>query len=754
MCHVATCIAVTVLEIESSSSKNLDATMHARSIKQIPLSDSGDLLPMEEAYVCVASRNNLCPRASRSYDAERDDGRTYSYTDGFTLIFADGGESEAALTLAEGETTYDAHFHLHFVDEPGDAARATLQLVELDAGDEAAQLIALCGAYNAGCELRQTWDQSGVQALLEAAKYTRELPDGHTGAVDPSIYLNFVTDEASASRGARATVMLNQPLPMELPPNVQLVIEQRGPGLTFTTRPPLTLFAMACAEVDKLMLIGVDGPALQNFLEQWGEASEELNPLYISALSGDAKLQVESFPAHKHAPLLYARVEPARFHTGHGAIKAVLKNAPKQCYAYRLAGLGHMEQCAAAFRRVGVSCGASVHGHSAWCPPFPDIKQLHGENANRGHDRGIPALKPHMTPAQHEAYLVLSDAVHFGSLLDRMMGFEAQLYLFGGALNDPIPGLPAKPDARVPTGFQNVDNSPRLKVLRENMLQASDEIIFQLHACSIEGRPGFWLNCPVTPSFHMQGHVWDLTLESVHTNCATEEVDETRNGPARKCSNRFAQGSQVGANRRILLCMRRSDQRAWANGGHARMQQAYAERSLRKHHTAGKELAGFLECTFNMRWPACLAGKPYTFEWRPPRGGKPGTCARHEKPCSFARVMGETYLTEGELTVKLTKFAASNEGRLAEREARRRRRHQKAARGGDGGAEGGADAVEEEETADAEDEGDHEEFHGEDEPLGQDDEWFEDETEDEDDDTDEGDDDEDEDGDDEEVDEA
>ena len=66
----------------------------------------------------------------------------------------------------------------------------------------------------------------------------------------------------------------------------------------------------------------------------------------------------------------------------------------------------------------------------------------------------------------------------------------------------------------------------------------------------------------------------------------TEEVDETRNGPARKCNNRFAQGSQVGANRRILLCMRRSYQRAWANGGHARMQQKYAESSLRKHHLA------------------------------------------------------------------------------------------------------------------------------------------------------------------------
>ena len=251
----------------------------------------------------------------------------------------------------------------------------------------------------------------------------------------------------------------------------------------------------------------------------------------------------------------------------------------------------------------------------------------------------------------------------------------------------------------------------------------------------------------------------------------TEEVDETRNGPARKCNNRFAQGSQVGANRRILLCMRRSDQRAWANGGHARMQQKYAESSLRKHHLAGKELGGFLECTFNMRWPACFTGKSYTFEWRPPRGGSAGTCARLEIPCTFALVMTEAYLTEGELTVKLARFAASNEGRLAVREERRKKRHARragaAAGGGSGAEEGGGaeegDAAGREAAANPErgetEEDDEEEFHGEDEPRGQDEAWFEDEVgdgedEDDDDDDDEENDDEDEDEEDEDEDEC
>ena len=597
----------------------------------------------------------------------------------------------------------------------GDEARTALILAEVQIDEAAgARLIAMCGAYNSGCELRQTWEQSNVETLFEAAKFLRALPIDHSGTIDPTTELNFVTADARSSRGARATVTLTQPLPVELPAGVQLMIEQRGPGNTYSALPPVTLFAASCAEMLP------DDNALQRWLEQWGEASEELNPLYLSDSSKDAKLMAASFPAHVHAALLHIHIHPARFHTGHGAMKVILKSGPKLCWAFRLTGLGNMNECAAAFRRNGVSCGAGVHGQSAWCPPFPDIKQMHGANENYGHDRGIPALRPHMTYEQFESYSMASDAVYFTSKLDRMMGFEAQLHLWRSAPNEPLSGLPVKRDPAIPEGFYTQDNSARLKKLKDNMLDAMDVILFQLLACNVEGRPSYWLNCPVTPSFHQQGHVSDLTLETAGMNAVTEEIDESRNAPARRCSERYAVGHQAGTNRPILLCMDRSDKRAFANDGHERMMHDFAESSLRKHYKSGKELGEFLECTFNERWPACFQGQPYTFEWRPPRGGRPGECLRIERPCSFAHVLSKAYLESGELTVKLKQFVESNAGRLAEREVRRRRRRQAANGGGVDPAPNGEDEPYEpdaERDEDDEDENEDTEIHGEDMEL-------------------------------------
>jgi len=274
---------------------------------------------------------------------------------------------------------------------------------------------------------------------------------------------------------------------------------------------------------------------------------------------------------------------------------------------------------------------------TASCSPnWADVKQMHGSEENKGHDKGIPALRPHMTAAQHPALLMASDAVHYTSKLDRMMGFESQLYLFGGCVTEPLSGLPAKADSELPYGFDSTDNTARLATLKNNMLQAMDEIMFQLLACNVEGRPDFFLNCPVTPSWHQQVHVSDLTLETPSMNAVTEEVGESRNGPGRGCSKQYAQGSQAGANRPIILCMERADRNAFDNSPeglakHTALMHEYAERSLRKHHKFGKELGGFLECTFNFRWPACFQGADYTFEWRPPRGSTPGQCLRVER---------------------------------------------------------------------------------------------------------------------------
>ena len=185
----------------------------------------------------------------------------------------------------------------------------------------------------------------------------------------------------------------------------------------------------------------------------------------------------------------------------------------------------------------------------------------------------------------------------------------------------------------------------------------------QLLACNVEGRPSFFLNCPVTPSVHNEEHVSNLTRATMCSNAVTEEVGEARNKPARKCSEQFAQGDQAGCNRKILMCMLRRDKCAWRNRARARREAA--ERQLRKHHLpvgkelmSGRELGKYLECQFKDRWPACRDKKPFTYQWRAGEGGELGTCEWVDEPCSFARVLTREYLDNGEVTVKLRIFVA------------------------------------------------------------------------------------------------
>jgi len=389
-----------------------------------------------------------------------------------------------------------------------------------------------------------------------------------------------------------------------------------------------------------------------------------------------------------------------------------------------------MAECGAAFRRGGVRCGSAAKGTSSCSPPFLDIQQMHGHDADKAFTKALPNLKPHMTDEQHDAYTMAADAIHYGGKIDRMMGFEAQLLLFGGALNHPLSGLPTVPDPSLPYGFIHEDNSGKLRELTKNMLEAQDAIMYQLLACSVEGRPNWVLNCPVTPSAHNQGHLNDLTLESPHTNVVTEEIGEGRNQPARACSIQFAVGDQAGTHRRILICMDRADRRAWKRDGGERMRHESAARLLVQHHRgkplSGKELGKYLVCQFVQRWPTCHDKLPYTFEWVEalPGASSGGSCVRREHACSIASVLASEYLESGGLTVKLRAFVESNAGKEAARRTRKEadqeaRRKQKAAEGpsGDDDDAGATNEDSEEQLEGGEDDDDDQEFHGEDGEL-------------------------------------